>query len=159
MIVFLDLEETLIDNWENGWLLPTNIATIKKAIGPANPKLGLMSWAVWDDKDKAKFNSDLRPELEEALGMAFDDEFVWSMDDWAKQLLEFRGKKISREDLFDIFGKEEVLFMVARCHPKMRHQNVILIDDVVEHNLALVAKANNCLVTILNIDCMIGYDA
>lgn len=152
MIIFLDLEETLIDNWENGWLLPGKIKTIRGLRAPFDAKVGLMSWAVWDEKDKAKFNSELRPELEKALGMKFSDEFVWSMDDWAKQLFEFRGKKISREDLFDIFGKHEILFMVSRCHPAFKGHKVILFDDVVEDNLSWHSKMNDCEVLIYNID-------
>ena len=152
MIVFLDLEQTLIDNWENGWLLPEKIKVIRGLCAPFDAKVGLMSWAVWDENDKAKFNSELRPELEKALGMKFSDEFVWSMDDWAKQLFEFRGKKISREDLFDIFGKEEVLFMLSRCHPAFKGHTVILFDDVVENKLSCHSKMNDCEVLIYNID-------
>lgn len=152
MIVFLDLEETLIDNWENGWLLPAKIAIIKEMLSEFSPKIGLMSWAVWDDADKVKFNIRLRPELEEALEASFDDDFLWSMDDWAKQLLALHGKRISREDLFDCFGKHEVLFMVSRCHPLFKGEHVVLFDDAVEHCLNWHSHMNDCRVLIQNID-------
>lgn len=152
VIIFLDLEETLIDNWENGWLLPEKVNAIRAMCAPFNAKVGLMSWAVWDESDKVKFNTNLRLELEEALGAKFSDDFVWSMDDWAKQLLEFQGKSVSRKDLFDIFGKHEVLFMVSRCHPAFKGHNVILFDDAVEDNLSWHSKANDCKVLICNIN-------
>lgn len=152
MIVFLDLEETLIDNWENGWLLPAKIAVIREMFTGVSPSIGLMSWAVWDDEDKAKFNSSFRPELEEALGMKFSDELVWSMHDWARSLLQYSGKHISREDLFDCFSKHEVLFMLSRCHPALKGEQVVLVDDAVEHCLNWHSHANDCRVLIQNID-------
>lgn len=149
MIVFLDLEETLIDNWENGWLLLRKIKAIRDLCAPFDAKVGLMSWAVWDEKDKAKFNSELRPELEKALGMKFSDEFVWSMDDWAKQLLVFHGKKDFLVRIcLTFFGKEEVLFMLSRCHPAFKGHTVILFDDTVEDNLSWHSKMNDCEVLI-----------
>lgn len=152
MLVFLDLEETVIDNWENGWLLPAKIAIIKEMLSEVTPTIGLMSWAVWDDKDKEKFNETLRPELENALGFKFDDRFLWSMNDWADQLFKFHGKVFSRQDLFDCFGKHEVLFMVSRCHPEFKGKRVALFDDTVEHCLNWNSQNNQCSVVMQNIN-------
>ena len=116
--------------------------------------LGLMSWAVWGDRDKEVFNRTMRPELEEALGMDFDDRVVWSMDDWAAELLQFHRKKLSRQDLFDMFGKQEVLFTLSRSHPLFHKRNVVLFDDMVEHGLHWSSEVNKCQVKMLNIKAM-----
>ena len=151
MILFLDLEETLIDSWDNGWLLPANIACIRKKFADKAPIVGLMSWAVWNLVDKQTFNKKMRKELENALGVPFNDNFIWSMSDWADKLLQFNGKKISQQDLFDCFSKHEVLFMLSRTHPEFKRHNVVLIDDAVEHELSWESKINQCRGQCLNI--------
>lgn len=153
-ILFLDLEETLIDDWSTGVLLTKNITAIQDFIHsfPCNPVIGLMSWAVWDERDKLTFNKKFRPVIEDALGWKFDDRFLWSMDDWCNQLFKASGKDISRDDLFDIFGKEEVLFMMSRRHKNFKGASVALIDDAVEHNLKWHSKTNDCSVIIKRID-------
>lgn len=151
MLLFLDLEETLIDNWDNGWLLPANIACIRKKFTDKVPIVGLMSWAVWNLADKESFNKRMRKELESSLGMQFNDKFVWSMTDWADMLFQFNSKKVSQQDLFDCFSKHEVLFMLSRVHPGFNRQEVVLVDDTIEHDLSWESKANQCRVKCLNI--------
>jgi len=115
------------------------------------PVLGLMSWAVWNDDDKKVFNEKLRPAIEEALGMTFADELVWSMDDWSWHINRSTGKRVSRDDLFDMFGKQEVLFVLSRHSHNFNRQKVFLVDDAVEHGLEWFSPENECSVEILNI--------
>ncbi len=113
--------------------------------------IGLMSWAVWNDKDKALFNKHLRDELEAVLEVQFSDEWVLSMDDWSDMLFKHCKKKLSRDDLFDCFGKQEVLFLASRFVPAFKDQFVLLVDDVVEHGLHWESPQNNCTVTMENV--------
>jgi hypothetical protein len=152
VLLFLDLEETLIDSWSNTLMLPSKLKLIQRMFAHLVPTVGLMSWAVYHDADKVVFNDTLRADLEEALGMTFSDDLVWSMDDWAKQLFAYSGKKVSRDDLFDCFSKHEVLFMLSRVHPAFRNQEVFLVDDAVEHELSWHSKVNNSTVKVLNVD-------
>jgi hypothetical protein len=152
MLVFLDLEETVLDNWDDANMLMGNVRWLQKRLALVNCTLGLMSWAVWDEKDKTKFNSEMRPMLEEALGMPFDNRFVWSMDEWAEQVFKHHGKKVSRQDLFDLMGKQEVLFVLSRCHPDFKDNNLLLVDDAVEHDLSCLSVKNNCTVTMKNVN-------
>lgn len=149
-IIFLDLELTVIHSWEDPVLLMFNFEKIR-GILPENAHVGLMSWAVWDKKDKDKFNQSLRGEIEDALGIKFSDELLWSMDDWCSELAKNSVKKLTREDLFDCFTKHEVLFMMSRCHPAFRNSNVQLIDDTVEHMLFWHSTATNCACKTLNV--------
>lgn len=154
MILFLDLEETLIDLWETRNTLVSNVERIREEFlltREAPPVLGLMSWAVWNDQDKSIFNDELRKPLEDSLGMTFADEFVFSMDDWARQLERCTRKKMARGDLFSLFGKQEVLFSMSRHSHLFHNQKVVLVDDAVEHRLSWFSPQNNCAVEILNI--------
>lgn len=153
-ILFLDLEETVINEWcRHPVFLRNNINKIKDMFFSRgeNLALGIMSWAMWNDEDKAIFNAEIRPTLEDLLGMKFSDEFVWSMDDWARKLLIFNKKKISREDLFDIFGKEEVLFMLSKTCTDFTGKNIFLVDDAVQDGLQFQSFENKCIGTIIKI--------
>jgi hypothetical protein len=169
-IVFLDLEETVIDDWENGDLLLENIEKIavflngkditwkgqpdnytSTATPLLNMRLGLMSWAVWDDVDKGKFNKRFRPHLEALLNRKFDDELVWSMNDWCAQLFKHSHLLLSKNDVFDIFGKEQFLFKFCQVHPLFKDNTVFLIDDVVEHQLTCKSFINRCTTQTCNI--------
>lgn len=153
MLVFLDLEETLVDDWSSQLLLTANVRVTRSFLKtlPPGTKVGLMSWAVWDERDKSLFNKDLRPFLEAELDVQFSDDFVWSMDDWAQEVFNSTGMKLSREDLFDVFGKHEVLFKLSRHSPKFEGHQVVLVDDVAEHMLKWDVPHNRCSATMLNV--------
>ncbi len=152
MIVFLDLEETVIDDWHSGMLLPGNIAVIRSLLQD-NDRLGLMSWAVWGDTDKGIFTREFQPCLENInnLWKPFDPDLIWSMDDWANEVFKHTNLKVSRQDLFDVFKKQEVLFKLARHHPLFRNQVVALIDDAVEHDMTITVPETGCTVKFWNI--------
>lgn len=154
MLVFLDLEETLLDEWNSGLFLPRKLDCVRDFLKD-NPgsTVGLMSWAVWDDRDKARFEKEFRADLERNLECTF--ELVWSMDDWANEVFAHFNKKLSRQDLFDMFSKPEVLFALGRTHPLFHNQTVVLVDDAVEHKLTMTSPKNNCTVTLLNVDDML----
>lgn len=153
MLILLDLEETVIEDWSNMSLMPRECMAIRNWLKTCHPgaTIGLMSWAVWNDEDKALFNKHLRDELEAVLEVQFSDEWVLSMDDWSDMLFKHCKKKLSRDDLFDCFGKQEVLFLASRFVPAFKDQFVLLIDDVVEHGLHWESPQNNCTVTMENV--------
>lgn len=157
MIVFLDLEETVIDEWGSDLLLPANIEAIRRLLQGNPVHLGLMSWAVWEnERDKLKFTHDIQPYVEEALGFKFHPDLTWSMDDWAGEVFKHTGLTLDRkEDMFDMFKKEEVLFKLARHHPLFRGEMVILVDDAVEHDMTLRVPSRDCTVKFLNINNMV----
>ena len=149
MLILLDLEETVIEDWSNMSLMPRECMAIRSFLRTCHPgaTIGLMSWAVWNDKDKALFNKHLRDELEAVLEVKFSDEWLLSMDDWAEMLFRHCKKKL----FFDCFGKQEVLFLASRFVPAFKDQFVLLIDDVVEHGLRWESPQNNCTVTMENV--------
>lgn len=150
-VVLLDLEMTLIRSWDDPQLLLSNIEKIKQLI-PKNARLGLFSWAIYDDRDLERFEKQLQPVIEEHLGICFDDGLLWSMDDICQQLAWYGRKVLTREDLFDCFGKAEILFLLTRCHPSFTGCQVSLIDDTVEHGLIWHSLQNGCTAQLINID-------
>ena len=156
--VFLDLEETLLDTWQDGNLLEVGLHRTRELLKRVRStdnrvRVGLMSWAVWDQKDKDDFNSRFRPFLEAELRTNFDDRLVWSMDNWAERVFKFGKKKLDRQDLFDMFQKEEVLFKLARCaDPEFRNTAVFLVDDRVSHGLIVRVPEHECSVQLLNVN-------
>lgn len=150
-LVFLDLEATVLDDWHSAMLLPHNLSKVSKLLATPYDKVGLMSWAVWDKKDKHTFNTEMRERLELGMMHQFDDTFVWDMQDWSDEFFKHSGKKVSRSDMFELFGKQELLFAMSRCHPLFRDQNVFLVDDRVEHELSWHSAKNNCSVKMLDI--------
>lgn len=154
MRVFLDLEETVMDDWNSGLFLPRKLDAVRKFLTDNNvTTVGLMSWAVWDERDKARFNAEFREDLERNLNVTFD--LVWSMDDWANEVFKHFNKKLSRQDLFDMFSKPEVLFALGRTHPLFANETVVLVDDAVEHGLTMTSPNNNCTVALMNVDVMV----
>lgn len=131
MIILLDLEQTLIEEWgRHPKFLPAQIACIRSHL-QAHPQaeLGLMSWAVWKQRDLDEFDVHLRPRLEEALGRCFGERWTLSLEGWAWELTRATGKILPMDELFDIFGKDEVFLSLARRHPEWEGQDVVLWDD------------------------------
>lgn len=158
-IVLFDLEETLIDNWSTFNALHDNIAKIN-ASGILNKsssqtlQVGLMSWAVIDQKDEARFmrlGAD-RSLFEDALKQPLDRSHLpFTADDYRFRLLFHRHLKINKEEFLDIFNKVEVLTMLARCDPWFKDKEIILVDDVVAHGETSHSQQNNASVRCINI--------
>lgn len=142
-IVLLDLEECLIDNWFGRCAITFNIEKIKESgvltpdqsMGVHHVTMGLMSWAVATTTDVEDFNANLREPLEEMLGVKFDSSLPISMQDYADAVFAARRMRVSTEDMYDVFRKEEVLLTLARKSDLFQGKEIILIDDAVDHNL------------------------
>ena len=159
MLIFLDLEETLIDEWANGFLLLPKVDLVKALIAQMRMqtetvRVGLMSWAVWDEKDKVKFNNDLRDFLETNLKCTFDSELTWSMDEWCKEVWKCTNKKVDRTDIFELLDKEAILCLFAKKHPLFKNETVLFIDDTATHNMSVLVPERNCVLKCLNINAM-----
>lgn len=156
-IVFLDLEQTVIGTWNQAEHLEVGIEGCRLFIQmienlEGHVQVGLMSWACWNASDKEHFNTRMRPQLEEALGYKFTDRFIWSMDDWCQEVFKHHRLFPSREDLFDLYKKEDVLCALVRSgHPQFLQKQVYLVDDTVQHMMSLHSPANRSRATFVNI--------
>lgn len=151
VLVLVDLEQTLIESWEEPFLLRGRAALIRDFLA-AHPEaeLGLMSWAVYHDHDLATFRQRLQPDLEAFLGRCFAPRWTLHLDQWGLELGRCTRKQLSREDLFDLFGKAEVFLMLARFHPEWAGQEVVLFDDAFEA-CHLTVPDRGCQARIVNV--------
>lgn len=155
-IVLLDLEGTLIDEWAFRNFLQHNMQKIKDSgifdSEGQTVRLGIMSWAVCDTSDAKIFKEDLLPTIEEFFGLKLDPKLPLTMDEYADDIFAGRKLKLSREDLYDMFRKEEVLLTLARTYADFKDSEVWLIDDALSHGLTIHVPERNCTVALLDID-------
>ncbi len=150
-LVLLDLEETLIQSWHEPYFLPGRIAKIRDFLERhPGSELGLMSWAVYHDEDLAVFHTTLRADLESMLGQAFDARWVLHMGGWADEVFRWARKRLTRDDLFDLFGKDQVFLLLARRQPEWQGRHVVLFDDAFE-DLVLEIPGTQTTAQIINV--------
>ena len=171
--IFLDLEETLIESWsDHTWLTHKAEAIgtfIKRSLIQSAhqsksiyhdtprlelPRFGLMSWAVWNDADKQIFQQQLQHWIEGNLKMAFSEDLIWTMEDWAALVLKNTGLRMSQQDLFDFCNKETVLFWLRNAEHGFPHGEITLIDDAVPHNNVVTSQTRK--ITTVNVDKLVA---
>lgn len=132
-IVFLDLEETVIDDINSATILVERCEQIRKVLDHIQPdKLGILSWAIWNESERKAFlSSCTKDRIEIHLQRQFDHDLIWSMETVRDNIFKISGKQFFVEDFFDLFGKEECLNFLFRKH--FFKADVVLIDDTVSH--------------------------
>jgi len=127
MNVFLDLEETVLNNWEDGLLVNTD--KVRDWLAGLNvTQVHLFSFAVWNDKDKDHFTHTYKPLLEKALGVTFVD--APSVEDFMDADREVTGVRL--DSLFEycqLRGKVDGFRSWCKLHFDKQHN--VLLDDVV----------------------------
>jgi hypothetical protein len=141
--VFLDLEETIITNWNEALLI--NVGAIKDWLDsqPERPKtIQIHSFAIWDVKDKVHFvNSGMKSMIEKALDV---EVMEWlSVEDMQRIVEGWSGFRFeSRTDFMQLHGKHDSFIKV--CLAREELCRCILIDDsvpnrtVTDHTRGLV---------------------
>lgn len=151
MLVLVDLEETLIKSWQEPHLLPGRATMVKDfLIAHPGAQMGLMSWAVYHDRDMQVFCEDMQPMLETFLEHTFSRRWTLPLDRWGQELFGCTGKRLPREELFDVFGKVDVLLALARHHPEWVGQEVVLFDDAFG-DLTLEVPGRRTRCSIINV--------
>lgn len=136
-LILLDLEETLIESFDDALILFHNIEKIQKLPIFHTSVLGLMSWAIWDwtDKEQEVFN-DVRAFIE-TNDTKFDNRFLWSMQEWGHMLMKHTGTSVSREEIHHIFTKEDMIFKLRKFWQDTEFDHIFLIDDAVDDHLSI----------------------
>lgn len=152
MLILLDLEQTLIEEWARHPVLLSRRITCVRHHLAANPdaEVGLMSWAVYRKADMDLFHSHMKPVLEEHLDRSFDERWCLSMEGWGQELTRATNKILPMDELFDLFGKDEVFLALARRHPEWVGRDVVLWDDAFE-DLEMWVPGRNTHACIHNI--------
>jgi hypothetical protein len=125
--VFLDLEETVINNWHDATLVnTTKVRDLLGTLGVSSVRL--FSFALYHDKDRDRFNTVLKPFLERALDVKFLDSPT--VEDFLladKQITGLHWDGIT--DFIQVRGKIDAFR--SWCKAKFDKQHNILIDDTV----------------------------
>ena len=128
MIVWLDLEETCINNWFDGLLV--NTSRLKHWLDARNvTELRIWSYAIYDQKDKDYFvSSGMKQMLETALGRPI---LEWpSVDEMRKEVEKYEGIIYeSRTEFMQLHGK--AWSFIKYCLSTQRVEECFLIDDAV----------------------------
>lgn len=134
MKIFVDLEQTIIDDWQAGNLLPQKIkkirAEIRTILGHDNSfELNIFSFATLNEHDADEFDIRLRQQIEEVFNCHIK---VWTKERIKKDVLAARKLNNNSMDEFEfssIFGKD--LSFILFCEQQGIH-NAILWDDTVK---------------------------
>lgn len=116
-MIFLDLENTVIEAWDCLVPMQDNINAIEKYISNDDSIIGVFSFAIWDSHDVSVFMRDvypLLPILTERLGI------VMHMDDLKK--------KLSEEFHVTVVDEDFVTFCVRNMHLRFMSNSLWKLD-------------------------------
>lgn len=142
MKVFMDLEQTIIDNWYSKRLM--NVEKLNNFYRLNNVEdISIWSFAINDAEDLGHFYCHLHETLEDVLGVHIDvtDTGDATLEVCEREQLEF-------EDLCYYLNKFRTFVAYARHHCK--GQTVVLLDDDVP-NTELHFKDDNLRIITINV--------
>lgn len=152
-LLLLDLEKTLVESFEEPWFIVPNIDKITSVIQSLDGTvaIGCMSWAFWNWTASEKL---IWSSIKECLvehNSVFDlPTFAeWSVQEWSRKILLHNKIMLDENEICQIFSKEDVLFKLRNLPDFEQFDKIILIDDVVQHDLTFNGK--KCIFNILNI--------
>lgn len=148
-LVFLDLEETIIYSWSNPLLC--NVHKIRTYLRKHNiTEIHIFSFAIYNVVDQAEFVRDMKPAIEEALGVTV---LSWpSVRDMLKADYELTGVHFDSgtevHDYITIRGKPQgfINYINSRCE----YNYAVLIDDIVP-NQTVIFHDPGCRVDLINV--------
>lgn len=150
--ILFDLELTLIESWEDPTLLDEKIPGLMPWIKRQGAfKAGLLSFAVWDEKDLKKFNKNLRNPLEEHFGFQFDDSLIFLRDTMLeKTRIWERMPFLSTDDFSDFFKKRKAVEDLWLHEFQFPNTELILLDDTVPNLTVQANDLDHCRLTLVN---------
>lgn len=149
-IFFLDLEQTIIDCWDNAELI--QVPQIKRWLNANGAtSVSIFSFAIWNDADKHRFDGWIRPQIERALGMPVD---TWpSVQDMIKADYDHTGIKFESghevSEYIQLRGKKDGFINYVLC--RYDFKRAVLIDDVVP-DLTLSHRHQGWSIELWNVD-------
>ena len=123
--VFLDLEQTIIDEWSNPVLI--NVGKISNFLRQNNvDEIEIFSFAIWDENDVQGFY-DMKEALEDVLSVRIT--IAHRLENVAKIVNKHNRFQLELAETVSLWGKAKTFedFIEATC----RDSHCILIDDVV----------------------------
>lgn len=148
-IVWLDLEETLIDSWGEFNILDQKVENIKTLLKKVKPdEMSVWSFAIWTEKDIARFNTNgIKQQLEDLLEFKFSN--IHTIDEMQKMVEQYDGfKYVNTVEFIQI--NQKLWSFVKYCF-NHNNTNFWLIDDCIP-NMTIQNKDNNVTINCININ-------
>lgn len=148
-VLFLDLENTVIDDWYEGNFLLSRIEKIKEWIelesfcGNNFDCLGLFSWAVNDFNDLKTWEKQFKDMLESLFNLKFEQRLLYTVQDVKRLLCTNRRMKqssVGDSEFFDVWSNKSLTFTevcVTDIFRNTQVQHATLVDDIAWHNTVI----------------------
>jgi hypothetical protein len=142
-VILLDLENTVIKHWSEPMLinkeaLRSFIQNVKSTVKESTTcSIGIYSYAIWCEKNYTTLIEKLLPMVEKELGIEFDEDYVFTMDELMEDFAR-KNNKIDYGSYCSVINKEKSILDFHVGNPKFVGKNIILIDDTVTHGLMIV---------------------
>jgi hypothetical protein len=159
-ILFLDLEDTIIEPVLTGWhnFIPKNMDEIKRFIQEEKfEEISIFSFAIWDQTQKKQFEKSCQKWLEKELNIPFtmvptiDDEILQSC---CKQK-KIHPQTIDFKDIVDFWSKDlSFILCIKDWFQNEKDVDILLLDDAVE-DMDIHIKQNNMMIRLKNVDRLI----
>lgn len=139
-IVFVDLEETLVESWTN--LLLCKKSKVEAFVEEHGNVVQLFSFAVWDDNDIKIFNDQIKPVCEAGHGLVF--EKVWCCKDFLYAVKKYTGVHFELHEILSVWGKART-FEDFVLNLGLRDTEFVLLDDVVPNKVVTFQDTGNVI--------------
>ena len=144
--IFLDLEETVIDNWDNGMLIrSTAVREFLMQHGAVN--FTVFSFAVWNKADQATFDRNHRLVLERALDARV--KACPTVEDFMQAEMKVTGIRFDTITDF-VATKGKTGAFTTWCNLHHPTENCLLLDDVVD-NIDIINRDSNRIIRFVNV--------
>lgn len=144
MNIYLDLEETIIDDWNSGNFLPHNIRAIKNNIrelenyyGEKVEHINIFSFAIVNKSDIELFNKIFRDDIEKIFDKEIKNVVICD-NKLLQRLLKPKGVQVSHDeavqDVLTINPKAQYFDLYVK--DKYPGEISVLFDDMVDNNIS-----------------------
>ncbi len=145
--IYLDLEETIINNWYDGLILGSNVNricnTIKERLQPFD-SMHIWSFAIYNEEEVKEFNWRLRPELEIVMRCKFDT--IFSVDSIRELVKEYENINYdSRAEFMQLNNKFYSFIKYCQLY---KNFHMVLFDDCVPNMIMQIPDKNLTIETI-----------
>jgi len=155
-ILLLDLENTIIWDWtDDPRLMCARFPVLKEWVcshlGPET-RVGLLSMAVWDERDLDIFNTrGIRHDIEITHKFKFDDELIFIRDELLPKFREWLKMPWLDADDFTAFMKKTEMVMHLWLKELAKPDTkVILFDDTVPDLVITHSTIPNCTLELVD---------
>lgn len=139
IIVWIDLEETIIDSWYNCYL--RNVYRLRNLIVRFDVKqINIFSYAIWNDDDKLYFRKDIQDDIESSLGISVNE--VLSIVEIKNKVEKHYGYVYNGINDFIHFEGKFYGFLKYINSLELSNCKVILVDDAVQNSTLKFSKKN-----------------